>query len=96
MSIIIKKPCLHCNKLFDSKRSHGVYCSASCRTLHGRAKRASTKTVRIGLLSVEFQNVADKSYEELHALVANELTPEMLEIIHNEQPTQTSGETHNA
>lgn len=94
MSIIIKKPCLHCNKLFDSKRSHGVYCSASCRTLHGRAKRASTKTVRIGILSVEFQNVADKSLEELHALVANELTPEMLAIIHNDQITQTPGEQH--
>jgi len=95
VSIVIRKPCLHCNKLFDSKRSHGVYCSASCRTLHGRAKRASTKTVRIGILSVEFQNVADRSLEELHALVENELTPEMLAIIHSEHPTQT-GETSHA
>jgi len=94
VSIIIRKPCLHCDKLFDSKRSHGVYCSASCRTIHGRAKRASTKTVRIGILSVEFQNVADKSLEELHALVENELTPEMLAIVRPEHPAQTGEIQH--
>lgn len=88
MSIKIRKPCLHCNKLFDSKRSHGVYCSASCRTLYNRAKRSTTKTVTIGRLRITFTDCADKTIEQLHEIVKNALTPEILKLIHSDQPIQ--------
>lgn len=97
MSITIRKPCLHCNTLFDSKRSHGVYCSASCRTLHGRSKRATTKTVIVGRLEVIFRDVNPTTTQEmLEQMVHDVLTPEILKIIHdnNEQPIQLGESTY--
>lgn len=91
---VIQRPCRHCGKLFPAKTSRAAFCSDSCRTLHGRAKRSTTKTVIVGRLQVTFEELDSATTQEsLEQMVHDALTPAMLAIIHNEQPTQTLGDT---
>lgn len=92
---IIQRPCRHCDKLFPAKTSRALFCSDSCRTLHGRARRSTTKVVTIGRLQVTFEDCNPVlTQEALEAMVHDALTPEILEIIHNEQPTKSGETTH--
>lgn len=75
-----------CQKTFESKTARSLYCCKQCNTEYHR--RNKNKTVIIGILSVEFRNVEDKTLEELTSLVESCLTDDMRKIIHT-APAQT-------
>ncbi|MDY7065665.1 hypothetical protein PsexTeo8_21100 [Pseudomonas extremaustralis] len=82
-----------CKKEYQSRTSRSLYCSPKCNTEYHR--RNKNKTVIIGLLSVEFRDVEDKTLEELTAIVEGCLTDDMRKIIHT-PPAHTGDTTHDA
>lgn len=94
---VVQRNCINCGEVYPSKNSRSRYCSAACKSQHYRTKDFADKVVTIGRLSITFRHIGDdKSQAELEAIVESCLTPEMLAIIHSDQPVHTPGETHNA
>lgn len=87
---VVKRACIHCGATFDSKNSRGVYCSAACKSQHHRIRKVTERRVVVGRLEVIFRDINPAlTQETLEAMVYDALTPAMLEIIYNAQPTPT-------
>lgn len=81
-----------CQKTFESRTVRSLYCCKQCNTEYHRRNRS--KTVTIGRLSVTFEDCnPELTLDQLEAIVRQELTPELIELIHSDKPIQL-GESH--
>jgi len=91
---VVKRDCIRCGAIFYSRNSRGVYCSAACKSQHHRIRKVTERRVVVGRLEVVFRDVNPNTTQEmLEQTVHDALTPAMLEIIHNNEQSTTTGET---